>query len=471
MHVMQATPRDLRRSNPHSMRTALTGVLCVLAGALAAACTASAADVRPPSDQLFFPSGVALSPDESVLFVANANSELRYDSGTISVFDVMAINNAIANPPSECQRDPDHSETLVCDEAQFLRPDAGVRIGNFATDIGVQKLDPGQARLFVPTRGDPSVAWANYDGANLSCGSSSGGFALCDDAHRLTSVNIDPNAQGVTDEPFGVFVDSDHGFAVVTHQTNGEVTLIDSPKDIASTAVISDVKYNVFAADIATGLRGATGVTGRKLPLITLPDGKQLDNELIYVGSRTEDRIQTFTVTRPENDAPPYLLANQFFFLDSVGTNPGVGGSIDTRGMQISADSNRLYLVNRRPPTLQVFDTSIGPEGTPRNVAVAASDICREASTLVAFGIGDAERVYVTCFLDGQIYVVDPRGQSQVEDIFTVGRGPYAIVGSPMHNKLFITNFLEDTIAVVDVDPTSSTRNRVVLRIGVPKAP
>ena len=57
------------------------------------------------------------------------------------------------------------------------------------------------------------------------------------------------------------------------------------------------------------------------------------------------------------------------------------------------------------------------------------------------------------------------------EDIFTVGRGPYAVVASKGRKKLFITNFLEDTIAVVDVTPGASTRNRVVLRIGEPKPP
>ena len=47
--------------------------------------TASANDVRPPSDAIFFPTGMAVAPDDSVLFVAEANSELRYDSGAVSV--------------------------------------------------------------------------------------------------------------------------------------------------------------------------------------------------------------------------------------------------------------------------------------------------------------------------------------------------------------------------------------------------
>jgi len=79
---------------------------------------------------------------------------------------------------------------------------------------------------------------------------------------------------------------------------------------------------------------------------------------------------------------------------------------------------------------------------------------------------GDGERAYVTCFQDGQVYVVDPRGIGRVEDVITVGRGPYAAVAAPDGRRLYVTNFLEDTVAVIDLVPSSPTRNRVVLRIG-----
>ena len=61
---------------------------CVLAGVMSVGCTASSGEVRPPEDQLFFPTGAKVDPSEMLLFVANANSELRYDSGSISTFDL-----------------------------------------------------------------------------------------------------------------------------------------------------------------------------------------------------------------------------------------------------------------------------------------------------------------------------------------------------------------------------------------------
>jgi hypothetical protein len=40
------------------------------------------------------------------------------------------------------------------------------------------------------------------------------------------------------------------------------------------------------------------------------------------------------------------------------------------------------------------------------------------------------------------------------------------VVGAPNRKKVYVTNFLEDTLAVIDVSPSSPTYNRVVLRIG-----
>ena len=449
--VNQATVSGTCRSKRLPMRSAVS-ICVVLAG-----CTASSEEVRPPPDQMFFPTGAAVSPgDERLLFVANANSELRYDSGSISVIDLNEVDRIATQwttsglSESGCEPDPDHRETLTCDEPMFMVPDAATRIGNFATDIAVQDTGNGTLRLFVPTRGDPSIAWIDWDGSKLDCNPGAQGFALCDEAHRLAYVHDDPDLALVPDEPFDAYADSTGQYAVVSHLTSGAVTLIDSP--IGGDAIVADVLSGLFAADQSSGLRGATGISART------PGG------MIYVASRSENRIQTLTVGRPQNDALPYLLAGNYFFLNVVGG--ATGGSRDSRSLQFSPSGDRLYLINRRPPSLQIFDTSLGPTGYPNNEGLAATDICRQASTLAVVDTGDGERAYVTCFQDGQLYVIDPRGLSSVEDIIQVGRGPFSVVASAARKKVYVTNFLEDTIAVIDVSPTSAYYNRVVLRIG-----
>jgi DNA-binding beta-propeller fold protein YncE len=448
--VIQATVSRSWRSKTLPMRSVFFAV--VLAG-----CTASSEEVRPRADELFFPTGAAVSPDERFLFVANANSELRYDSGTVAVIDLAAVDAIVDQwttsgvAATDCAQDADHRETLSCGEAGFLLSDASARIGNFATDIAVQDTGNGTLRLFVPTRGDPSIAWLDFDGSRLNCNPGAQGFALCDEAHRLSYVHNDPDLANVPDEAFDAYADSTGRYAVVTHLTSGAVTLIDSP--IGENAVVADVVGGLFAADPLSGLRGSTGVGVR-------PG----NNGIIYVASRSEDRVQTLTVGRPVNSAPPYLIAGNYFFLNLVGDVSGA--SSDSRSVAFSASGDRLYLINRRPPSLQIYDTSIGPTGFPKNVGIGATDICRNASTVTLADSGDGERAYVSCFQDGQVYVVDPRGISVVEQVITVGRGPYTVVAAPNRKKVYVTNFLEDTIVVLDVNPISPFYNRVVLRIG-----
>jgi DNA-binding beta-propeller fold protein YncE len=138
--------------------------------------------------------------------------------------------------------------------------------------------------------------------------------------------------------------------------------------------------------------------------------------------------------------------------------------------MAFSDSGERLYLVNRRPPSLQIFDTSLGVTGFPRNRPIGAVDFCRQASTLSVADAGAGDRIFVSCFQDGQIYIIKPEFGGSTDDIVTVGRGPYTVVTAPSRKRLYVTNFLEDTVAVVDIDPASKTRNRVILRIGEPRA-
>jgi YVTN family beta-propeller protein len=431
---------------------------------IAAGCTASASEVEPPPDQLFYPTGMAVAPGDAYLFVANANSILQYSSGSISVVDLSLVDAVVQGwstaqtIPANCSQDTDHLETLQCDETQFLNVGAGARIGNFATDIAVQDRGNGQLRLIVPTRGDPSISWVDWDGSELSCNDmATTSFALCDDAHRLVYVQNDPNLSLLPQEPFNAYADSVGNFAMVTHLTSGDISLVDSPP--TGNAIIADLAEALFEPDPLTGLVGATGIAGRS------PGA----NDIVYIGSRSENRIQTMTVGRPANGMLPYFVYGNWFFLDFIGGNAGL--SSDTRGMHFSDGGNLLYVVNRNPPVMQIYNTALSETGFPANQAVGATPLCRDASTVTSFDAGDGDRAYVTCFDDGEIYVIDPRGLGSVADIIPVGRGPYAIAAAPSRNEIFVTNFLEDTIAVIDVSPTSPTRDRVVLRIGIPKPP
>jgi DNA-binding beta-propeller fold protein YncE len=442
------------------MRTVLLA-LGALAGLVLAGCPAAGDDVRPPSDQFFFPTGLAMAPDERALFVVNANSDLRWDSGAIAVVDLGAVQDLFAAwvdggeiPGADCEVDATSRHTLICNEAEVVRADAGVRVGNFATSLAVQVLESGALRLFAAVRGDPSITWIDFDGEALACGDEDASFPECDDAHRLTRMRDDPDLFDLPGEPFDIHVDSTDGFAVVTHLSEGAVSLVDAPPD-GEAPILSDAIGGLFASNADDpGVRGAAGVAGR------LP-GSSPDR--IYVTSRAEARVQTLTVAWPNGSRRrgglPVLVPADFFFMNRVLP------SDDGRGLAFSADGDRAYVINRDPPTLQIIDTSLNAAGVPRNELSAAIEICQQASNVAVMDSGEGERVYLGCFRTGQVWVIDPAAR-EVEAIIGVGRGPDGIVASPSNHQVYVTNFLEDTISVIDTRPGLASENRVVLRLG-----
>ena len=474
--TVSARPRSKAVVKLVSQRVLTLG-LALGAGAALAACTASASSVEPPDNQFFFPTANAVSLDESVLYVTNGNSDLRYDSGSLNVVDlaytdqvagnwvaggtIPTDNDCAAYTPDGtsmcCSPDPNHIESLICDESHFIRPEAGARLGNFSTDIAIQDTNNGSLRLIIPTRGDPSITWVDWDGSNLSCNADGKQFELCDDDHRLAYILNDENIGLLPEEPFFAWASSTGQFAVVTHFTTGDVSLINSP--IGGMAEVTDLSVGLFYPDPNTGEIGTTGVAGR-------PGS---NGDIVYVGSSSEDRIQMYTVGHPVNGAPPFFLPDNFFFLD--GTGQQAGESSDTRAMRFSADGSRMYLVNRNPPSLQVWDTSADATGFPANQLLSATDICREASEMQVVDSGDGDRVYISCFEDGLIDVIDPSGGGQLIDQIESGSGPYGVAASATRKKIYVTNFLEDTVSVIDIAPGSATRDHVVLRVGTIKPP
>ncbi|MEZ4402701.1 MAG: hypothetical protein R3B06_21955 [Kofleriaceae bacterium] len=445
----EATLDRPARSYPVAMH--LTRWLAV--ASLLAACTAPESEVRPEPDTIFYPTALTVAPDDSVAFVVSGNSDLRYDSGTVQVMDLAAVEQAVVawranrTVPAGCAADIDQPATLACGEADFLIDDAGVRVGNFATAIAAQDLGGGRLRLLVPVRGDPSLTWADWDPATrkLQC-STAQGFAVCDDDHRLVKLRGDDDLPTLATEPYAVFADSLGQFAVVSHfASGGVVSLIDSPRD----------GVPVLADFVGVGTSGRlSGVAGRR----------EGDDDLIYVQSRDDDRVFLLTVAR-QGDRPPFLVSGGSFRQNGVGNGTG-GTSADSRGIVFRDDGDRAYLINRSPPSLQEFDTSADATGVPANRLTASTDICRDATAVAATDTGLGERAYITCYGDGAVNVVDPRAGGMIETTALVGRGPIAVAAVPSRRMVLVANFLDDSVVVLDVDPASALFNRVVLRIG-----
>ena len=444
--------------NPAATRSTHLASLAAAAGlaSIAAACTAGSDEVRPPDDDVYFPSGIALTPDGRHLGVLSANSDLRFDSGTLALIDVDRVRGLVGDwldtglvpEGRDCEIDRSVGYTLHCGSEEVIGEGATVRIGNFATEVAFQELASGQARAFVAVRGDPSITWIDLDpetGRPL-CGDG-GDHHRCEDEHRLRRVRGDDELDPLPGEPFGLFVDSGSEYAVATHLSTGSVTLVDAPAS-GEPPRVSDVAEGLFQPGRG-GLRGAVGVAGRR-------PGEP--SARVYVTSRSEPVVRSLSVVR--GGAFAELAVGHRIDLRDLGRPAD-----DARGIAFNADGSRGYVVNRSPPALQILDTSQGPGGHPRNEPIGSVGVCREGSTARVADTGRGERVYVACFRDHEVWVVNPATQA-VDTIIPVGRGPHGLAISEDDALLFVTGFLDDTISVVDLEEGSPTEHRVVLRLG-----
>lgn len=436
-------------------------VLALAAGALSWTCTAGGEEIQPPARDFYFPTGLSLSPDGRVLGVVSANSDLRYDTGTLNAVDVGAVRDVLdewretGEVPvgRDCEQTPSEPYELACEASEVIPEGASVRIGNFATDLDFQELSEGRARAFVPVRGEPSVTWIDVDteSLDLEC-AGEGAHPACGDEHKLQQARPDADPEGdlgaLPAEPFGVFVDGASEYAVVTHLEGAGLSLVRAPRE-GEGPQLADVVTGLFGAD-AQGRRSAVGAAARRPGA---PDSG------IYVTSRSDSVVRTLHVASAEDSSR--LVEGSSFDLQRLAPP-----SDDARGIAFGAEGDRAYIVNRDPPALQLFNTETSAAGSPANEAIGTVGLCREGSTIEVADAGRGERAYVACFASGEIWAIDPHGRA-VEAIIQTDRGPDGLAASEEEGLLFVANFLDDSLVVIDIEAGSETENRPVLRFGM----
>ena len=131
----------------------------------------------------------------------------------------------------------------------------------------------------------------------------------------------------------------------------------------------------------------------------------------------------------------------------------------------------QIFVVDRQPASLVAIDMTIQENGLPKGEPLWVAEVCSDPSNV---RIGrDPTRpddptaflAYVVCFGAGEIFVVDTRIGRVVDQILT-GKGPNSLALDPFSRRAFITNFLDNTIGIIDLDPSHARFNRMVLRIG-----
>lgn len=323
-------------------------MLGAVAATGATSCFTGADGLEPPPRNLYFPTGLVVSPGRTTLYVGNSDFDLQYSGGNVQAVRLadsggekgirslaLAVSDKIqagATPKETCSAigsSPNTNTFLVPGPCQpiayepFVEATTGT--GAFVSGLTlVSRPDAPGARLFAAVRGDPSLTFFDIaDDRDPGAIESPCGRDFCLECDVETETNrcgvfyrvgestlTSRRGLALPTEPVGLAAGSDA--LVVSHQTSAAVSLTINhwPADVGQRGVAPFTGPSLEY--LLTGLAEApTGVAHIPPPaLVAASDGKIAYRDGFVVTSRA---TSTLTVVRYEPDAAsnpprPFLI-------------------------------------------------------------------------------------------------------------------------------------------------------------------
>lgn len=410
------------------------------------------AGVPPPSDRLFFPTAASLTPGGDYLAVVNSNFDLAYGAGTVLLVD---LDRVVTDLVSGC---PDQGCDPV-EEAQFVLEDETVRTGSYASFL---ERAPEGSRMYLTVRGDTTLTWFDVDddaepGSKFTCFDPDDPprNRKCDSKHRVTG--------GLSADPYAIMIrrityphedtagETIVDWIFVTHLTSGHVSVFEA-------LVTPDTGQNLEPEFVFTDDSFPQGVSAIQLHPLT--------SGTYYAATRHSSALLTFSFASDplDFDESARISLGRTVPLDALGDGH------DSRDLVFSRDGTMAFVTNRSPNSLLIIDTSLDSYGWPRNRVVGVVELDTGPSLVTAWNPPgwDTEWVYATCYNADRVYVIDPVLRRPVDAILT-GNGPHVLVTDETRLQGYLVNFIESTISVIDLDPSSSTFNDVRATLGIPE--
>lgn len=490
---------------------------------------------EPPLDRIYFPTGLALSPDGDRLYVANSDWDLQFNAGSVQVYDAARLREQL---PTHCESDADCSAaggrcdlvptadasgverapTHWCLDAQDdpcgglgLQTPAqrttapglcapienrapglllgSVRVGAFATDLIYRANPAGGGRLFVPVRSDATLHWMDVvaGGVELDCGQGASGE--CDANHRRGDDPGEASAAGdeLPIEPYGIDASEDGTAIVVTHQTEGRVSLFsndwEQPQDgprlsyildgLAATPVlvtavpVPEIAKRDRASARALGYRPGFWVGFRGQPFIQLlryVDAVDSPDDVPFIETAFADRLTTTEFSNIRGlavDASARSACEDGCGDDLACLEVCAGVALD------------VYLSNTLPASLLVgHSTSIRRASVPNDRLLVTDAIAIDdgPSRTVVGQITDERgerqrRVFVTSFDARSVTIYDPTARV-IEARVATGRGPTALAVDPDNAIAYVAHFTDSYIGIIDLDRRHATYGTIVRALG-----
>jgi hypothetical protein len=449
--------------------------------ALLSSCQNANNGILPPTTRFYFPAGLAHvdapGSTEGVLFVANANLNKRFASGSVAALSLDKLGLPALGA----------ANAGVARLAQFeLAETESVRIASFAGELAVQPLGTDRYRLYIPTRSEGMRVYrvdATVSGgqASLSCVGAEGQDCV-DTGTSLTPVAFERTDAGVPRAP------SPYGVAVAPRTCT--TTTDCCPADASGCGRTCNAGQCTTADGAPFGDVWVTHIEQADSPL---------QSRLNFRGYLVRLDSDDFTVTEKSfleagAGASNSIVASGSWVYASgrflspqtnlvrVANRDGtvVGSGLESiyrvsesRGLRLSSDGKRLFLLGRTPDTILTF--SITPTGGVPALNVLRGVPVAEGPTAlrVIARPGRGDLVVITNTTAGAVSLYDEDVGDVVLMIPGVGNQPYEIAiderGSAA--RVYVGNFNDGRIAVIDIPDVNRPQGaRLVARIGEQQA-
>ena len=371
--------------------------LCLALAVLAAACDNNIGLPADDTNGLRYPIALVKDPSGKRIFALGANFDRLFRAGRLRTIDTATDKYVVA-------ADGSTSATEI--------PSFG---GSFALDLANGITDT-VFRLFVPSRDDDSLTVVDVLTATpttMDCGASSL-TGICASNRRIAGssgvfpVGDDPIAVALSPSPDG------RRRVHIAAANNGQLSL-----------------YDFDPKELPVNLRSLDSVI---MPLCLNSIVISPLSGRAYVTSTGTAAVQTYRVDAGPTPDRPWIIAQEPSVVLPASAAVDYG-----RGMVFSSDYSRLYVAWRSPASLAILDVVPNGSGVPNNRLVDSIVLGKKPSGLAIAptGPGGRDLVYVSCYGEDAIWVVDPAERTTVATIpmrlgvQEPGSDPQIVRGSP----------------------------------------
>jgi hypothetical protein len=453
----------------------MRAVLLATAVVLLAGCPQTDFLNAPPLTQLYFPTALVHvdvpNREEGVLFVTNSNHDKRFASGSIMALELDALGLPPLGTPVPASGAAQLADLKV-DETR------SVQVATFGAQLDSLRLSADRLRLFLPTRSEGmrlyrvEASFAADGTPTLACL----GETPVDQPRNCVTTGVSLTPKALEQTPSGVpRAPHPYGVSVATRPCVADAECGDGRSCAAGRCLDTD---GAPFADVFVG-----HLTQADSPVLTNTNLRaylvRVDSDAFTVAAENFIELGpgatngvvandgwVFTSGRVVSPAPNLLR--------SVSRAGGVYSSgleysyrvSDSRGVALSSDGKRLYLVGRVPDALLVV--SVEDPTVPRFVrGVVLPDAPNEVRVISRPGRGDL--VVVTSTSTGSIAFYDDDVGDLVGGVTGLGTQPFGLAVDHRGTaaRLYVSNFGDGRVAVVDVPDLSRPQDaRLVAHLG-----